>query len=190
MNSVLHWFDATTGGVAPVDSAGQTYTGWQTQGQLFSSPNLTDFQVGSTSGTAAAYVYTGCADGRVYAFSQAGAGGAWGGEWNGGAWPFPGTANSNSQKVTQSSDMTVVQFEIVTPYAASLIQSSGQAEPSNFNDSSGNTYYQLNSAAMHKYGHGRRAGLDSQQPDDYADRVFGRRPCKHCCTAQECSPAE
>lgn len=65
---------------------GKNYQYFQTMGELFSSPNVTPFKYGTTSNPIS-YVYVGCSDGRVYAFSDYG--GAWGGSWAGGYWPFP-----------------------------------------------------------------------------------------------------
>ena len=49
---------------------------------------MTCFKILRRSNGTMSYVYTGCSDGRVYAFSQYG--GAWGGYWAGGRWPLRG----------------------------------------------------------------------------------------------------
>jgi len=112
MSGTLHWRNAengtTTGG-----SGGTTtdwaYEGWKTEGELFASPNVTNFQVGS-SNIGVSYVYVAGSDGRVYAFSDEG--GAWGGSWSGGDWPFEGQPNSNTNRQESVSPDTEVQFDI------------------------------------------------------------------------------
>lgn len=86
MKGTLRWYRARSGSNTP-DSSSTTGTwehkGWQTEGELFSSVNITNTKVGSSN---ASWLFVGGSDGRLYALSDAG--GAWGGEWNGGVWPF------------------------------------------------------------------------------------------------------
>ena len=158
MNGVLHWCDATTGGSTWItDSSGteqsSSYSGYQTQGALFSSPNITDFNIPvGPPQVASSYIYTGCADGRVYALSC----NAWGGQWAGGVWPFSGSIpNSNAYQVSSSASSADVQFELITPQAyqqctsavnpdgAQMTNTAGAA----VTDSNGNAYYSAVSSA-------------------------------------------
>ncbi|MCX6345866.1 MAG: hypothetical protein NT018_12480 [Armatimonadetes bacterium] len=92
MDGYLSWFNAETGKsdwmydpdnpTDPNSTNKQNYTGWQCDGALFSSPNITNFVGNAISMT---YIYVGGDDGRLYAFSQDG--GAWGGAWAGGYYP-------------------------------------------------------------------------------------------------------
>lgn len=107
MRGVFHWYNATTGGIIKDPADGDTSSGWVTEGELFSSPSLTTVDV---SGSPATWIYNGCSDGRIYAWSHAG--GAWGGEWNGGNWPFAGEPNGESQKLDTLAPDTQVQFDI------------------------------------------------------------------------------
>ncbi|MCX8053217.1 MAG: hypothetical protein N3B12_05365, partial [Armatimonadetes bacterium] len=106
---VLHWFKAEDG-TSAWDYNGKFYTGWRCEGQLFSSPNLTNLEVGTAK---VSYVYCGCSDGRVYAWSQEG--GAWGGRWAGGEWPFEGNPDDRSQMEIALSPDTEIQFDVF-PY--------------------------------------------------------------------------
>lgn len=98
------------------DTSGSAITGWSTDGELFSSPNITSFDLGVSSEdkakTISSYIYIGGTDGRIYAFSRYG--GAWGGRWAGGYWPFSGSPNTNSQSEYALTD-TDIQFDIFTP---------------------------------------------------------------------------
>ncbi|MGC8861375.1 MAG: hypothetical protein ACP5R5_01220 [Armatimonadota bacterium] len=105
-NGVLHWYNADDG-ASDWAFQGTVYTGWRCEGQLFSSPNLTNFQV---SGTDVSYVYNGCRDGRVYAWSREG--GAWGGRWAGGEWPFEGQPDDRSQMESALAPDTEIQFDV------------------------------------------------------------------------------
>ncbi|MHB9038466.1 MAG: hypothetical protein ACYC64_17580 [Armatimonadota bacterium] len=119
MNGLLHWNSANSGRSdwtwAPSGSTvtPANYTSYQTQGELFSSPNVTNFSITGVTNDIN-YVYVGCADGRVYAFSNEN--GAWGGRWAGGHWPFPGDpydiTNGKIEKLTPN---TAVQFDIFPP---------------------------------------------------------------------------
>lgn len=99
MNGTLHWFGASNGlsnwyfnpddptnpDTNPLTNTGlQNFTGFQCDGELFSSPNITDISDPKAASNVLSYVYVGCGDGRIYAFSQYG--GAWGGYWAGGNW--------------------------------------------------------------------------------------------------------
>ncbi|MEN6356582.1 MAG: hypothetical protein ABFD83_05800 [Armatimonadota bacterium] len=105
MEGKLHWLSANSGRsdwrydsdnpnatqaqlyIDKNNKKGKNYQYMQTMGELFSSPNVTQFKY-ETSSNPTSYVYVGCSDGRVYAFSDYG--GAWGGSWAGGDyWPFP-----------------------------------------------------------------------------------------------------
>lgn len=109
MRGRLSWFDATTGGVVHDGDPNtkDTYRGWLTEGELFSSPNITTVEVSTKQ---ASWIYEGCSDGRLYAFSHAG--GAWGGEWSGGEWPFEGSPDGEQQRIDTLAPNTEVQFDI------------------------------------------------------------------------------
>ena len=122
MNGVLHWFDAMTGRSdwtfdpslldPTVESGEDNFTGFQCEGALFSSPNVTSFSVPSAANLAVNYVYTGCSDGRVYALSQYG--GAWGGYWAGGHWPLRrgGRDRLRENSTTRTAPDTDVQVDL------------------------------------------------------------------------------
>ncbi|MCE5200285.1 hypothetical protein LLG39_15060, partial [bacterium] len=133
---VLRWFNADNGQSNwkiqdpdyPSDPTKKiAIRGWTTQGKLFSSPSITNFEVGSDP---VSYVYVGGTDGRIYAFS--GENGAWGGRWAGGIWPFPGDSSGTAQW-ERSAPETDVQFEMINPdfYQASL---NADAEPKDGSD--------------------------------------------------------
>lgn len=114
---VLHWYDANTGASDwrfdpnnPGSNTGTVYQGWRTEGVLFSSPNLTNLKVSNQD---VSYVYNGCSDGRVYAWSPHG--GAWGGRWAGGDWPFEGEPDQRQQAEVALAPDTDIQFDIF-PY--------------------------------------------------------------------------
>lgn len=117
---VLYWYSADNGTSSwrydpdkPDDiTSGKSYKGWRTEGQLFSSPNVTYLDLAFSGGAVVqtSYIYIGCGDGRIYAFSPHG--GAWGGRWAGGEWPFEGQANDNSQKEEQLAPDAEIQFDI------------------------------------------------------------------------------
>ncbi len=115
-NGVLHWYNAKTGESDwvfnydnPSDTAdAKAYQGWRCEGPLFSSPNITNLR--SENGAEFSYVYNGCGDGRVYAFSHHG--GAWGGRWAGGRWPFDGGPGGGEQSVVSLAPDTDIQFDI------------------------------------------------------------------------------
>jgi len=111
---MMHWRNAQTGVSDwqfdpnnPTSVTGSNYQAWQTEGSLMSSPNLTNFDL---SGSTESYLYCGCGDGRVYAWARHG--GAWGGRWAGGDWPFPGNPNDRSQAVTTIAPDADIQFDI------------------------------------------------------------------------------
>lgn len=130
---VLHWFDATNG-TSNWEFDGAVYKGWRTEGMLFSSPNLTNLDLTLSGGTKVncGYVYIGCSDGRVYAFSDEG--GAWGGEWSGGTWPFEGSPEDNAQRVKYlEPDQQGIQFDIF-PYDFYTKSETTNPEPKNSDD--------------------------------------------------------
>jgi len=105
MNGTLHWRDAVTG-----SKQNWEYAGWNTPGMLFSSPNITNTQFGTTK---LSWIYIGCGDGHLMAFTHGGLNSAYGGEWQGGDWPYPGSEpNENSNKV-EAAPETAIQFEMV-----------------------------------------------------------------------------
>ena len=119
MTGILHWYDAKDGTYSNWD-----YDAYQTDGELFSSPNLTTVKA-KDSGTDVDWIYIGGSDGRIYAFSNDS--GAWGGTWHGGDWPFEG--NPGDRKISSRAAIdTDIQFDILTNdfYKASL---SGDPEP-------------------------------------------------------------
>lgn len=101
MSGTLHWRDAENGSTNAWE-----YAGWTTPDMLFSSPNVTNTKVATTN---VSWIYVGCADGHLFAFTRRG--GGWGGMWQGGEWPFPGEPNDNSNK-TQAAPETDIQFDI------------------------------------------------------------------------------
>lgn len=113
----LHWRNAETGQVDPMWSATAAdptnptninpFEGWTAPGVLFSSPNITHMQVSSTD---VSCIYIGCGDGHLLAFSRAG--GAWGGEWQGGDWPFAGDMDDQNAQRTTDAPVTDVQFDV------------------------------------------------------------------------------
>jgi outer membrane protein assembly factor BamB len=136
---VLHWFSATNGATKQYawddpndpDDEPKVYKGWRTEGQLFSSPNITHLNPAPSVNFS--YVYTGCGDGRLYAFSRHG--GAWGGRWAQiGDWPFEGQPNDNSAKERQLEPDEYVQFDI---FEADFYEKSKSEDP---NRKSGNDY--------------------------------------------------
>jgi len=118
-SGTLHWRDAETGQVNAAWSASpsntvpgaptytQPYEGWTAPGVMFSSPNITNLTVSSTP---VSYIFIGCGDGHLLAFSKRG--GAWGGEWQGGAWPFRGNADDQNAQRTTAAPITDVQFDV------------------------------------------------------------------------------
>lgn len=102
MKGVLHWRDAENGST----NAWQ-YKGWTTPDMLFSSPNVTDTIVSSTP---VSWIYLGCADGHLLAFTRAG--GGWGGNWQGGDWPFPGSEPDSNANKTEAAPNTKIQFDM------------------------------------------------------------------------------
>lgn len=132
MSGNLHWYNARTGTsdwmyTDPITGDINNYTGWQCQGALFSSPNITQF---SSSGTgtittslgSATYIYQGCGDGRIYAFSNAN--GAWGGEWAGGFWPFQTKQGRENNSIVKRAPSTEVQVDIfVRPFYDKTVSS-------------------------------------------------------------------
>lgn len=109
MKGTLYWFDAANGSSDWTDTTGKKIRGWRTEGALFSSPNVTHVKIGQ-AGTAASWIYVGCADGRLYAFSDKN--GAWGGAWAGGEWPFEGTSGGELQEEVTAAPETEIQFDI------------------------------------------------------------------------------
>lgn len=105
MNGTLHWRDAQNG-----TTNDWLYAGWTTPDMLFSSPNISNTTV---VGTPVSWIYVGCADGHLFAFTRGGGDGnsAWGGMWQGGEWPFSGHENSNESKTTAAPE-TDIQFDI------------------------------------------------------------------------------
>lgn len=103
---VLRWFDITNG-TSSFEFNNEVYKGWVCEGQLFSSPNITHMSISNMD---VSYVYVGGSDGRIYAFSRDG--GAWGGRWAGGEWPFSGNPNDRSQMERQLSPVEDIQFDI------------------------------------------------------------------------------
>ena len=101
MSGTLHWRDAENG-----TTNNWEYSGWTCPDMLFSSPNITNIEVATTP---VSWVFVGCADGHLFAFTRRG--GGWGGVWQGGEWPFPGEPNDNSSK-TQAAPETEIQFDI------------------------------------------------------------------------------
>ncbi len=101
MSGTLHWRDAENGSTNMWE-----YSGWTCPAMLFSSPNITNIEVATTP---VSWVYVGCADGHLFAFTRRG--GGWGGMWQGGEWPFPGEPNSDANK-TQAAPETDIQFDI------------------------------------------------------------------------------
>ena len=102
MNGTLHWRDAVNG-----STQDWVYKGWNTGGVLFSSPNITNTKVSTTP---VSWIYIGCSDGHLFAFTRAG--GGWGGAWQGGDWPFPDSEpNSNANKTTAAPEANI-QFEM------------------------------------------------------------------------------
>lgn len=110
----LHWRDAING---TTDS--WTYKGRELDSPLFSSPNLTHTEVDSTK---VSWLFIGCADGRVYAFSREG--GAWGGTWQGGMWPA-GVPTENEGKITAAPE-TNIQVDV---FKESVISKSTSYNP-------------------------------------------------------------
>ncbi|MFQ3549878.1 MAG: hypothetical protein SNJ70_09030, partial [Armatimonadota bacterium] len=98
----LTWFRAGNG------SSQFNYSGFRTDGELFSSPNVTHFYTDLLANTKGSYVYVGSADGRIYAFSDR----AYGGQWAGGQWPFPGTPDDTSRRITALGKVSDIQFDI------------------------------------------------------------------------------
>ncbi|MCL5103391.1 MAG: PQQ-binding-like beta-propeller repeat protein [Armatimonadetes bacterium] len=122
MNGILHWFRADNGKSdwlfdpvtgTPDGPDKKNYKGWQCEGELFSSPNVTTFTLPGSASGVGNYIYVGCADGRLYAFSQYG--GAWGGSWAGGYWPFSGEPNDRSQAVEKLAPDTDIQVDVFNP---------------------------------------------------------------------------
>lgn len=109
-SGTLHWRDAHTGRV-PIDGTGMPgeYEGWTAPGVMFSSPNLTHLDVNSTKVTV---ILVGCGDGHLIAFTRKG--GAWGGEWQGGEWPFEGDEITQSAQRSKSAPNTDIQFDVFT----------------------------------------------------------------------------
>ena len=100
MNGVFRWFKAGDGD--KFDFA--THNGWQTAGQLFSSPAITH-----TSGKSV--VLVGGSDGRIYAFSDT-AGGGTGGDWMGGdTWDFETPYEAMATKAADPS-LAEYQFDL------------------------------------------------------------------------------
>lgn len=106
MNGTLHWRDAVTG-----SKQSWQYSGWNASGALFSSPNITNTTVSGTAGSVS-WIYVGSDDGYLLAFSHGGYGGAWGGEWQGGEWPFGEQGQQESR--VQAAPETEMQFEMFT----------------------------------------------------------------------------
>lgn len=118
-SGTLHWREADNGQVNAMWSASpsntvpgaptytQPYEGWTAPGVLFSSPNITHLEVQSSD---VSYIFIGCGDGHLLAFSRAG--GAWGGEWQGGTWPFPGNQDDQNAQRTTAAPITDVQFDV------------------------------------------------------------------------------
>lgn len=109
MKGSLSWYDATTG-ASDWYSGGKNYKSWRTEGELFSSPNVTHTETRPTGAVKVSWLYTGCSDGRLYAFSHGQ--GAWGGQWSGGRWPFEGEPGGESQKEETLAPNTQIQFDI------------------------------------------------------------------------------
>ena len=106
MKGTLHWRDADNG-----STNDWLYAGWTTPDMLFSSPNITNTTVTALT-VPVSWIYIGCADGHLLAFTHGGANSAWGGYWQGGDWPFPGSEpNSNASKTTAAPE-TDIQFDI------------------------------------------------------------------------------
>ena len=116
MEGKLNWYSANAGRSdwTLVTSSGSTtyekkYTSYNIGGELFSSPNVTHFTIGS-GGPQVSYVYVATSDGLLVAFSDEG--GAWGGHWAGGEWPFPGKPNDNTNRSESLSGDEEIQCDI------------------------------------------------------------------------------
>lgn len=111
----LSWFRADNGVsdfYVTRDGKYKYYKSYRLEGQVFSSPNITHTTV-ETTGKAVSYVYVGCSDGRLYAFSDED--GAWGGGWAGGEWPFTGSEpDGEDRKEEMLAPDTDIQFEMIT----------------------------------------------------------------------------
>ncbi|MCE5315703.1 MAG: hypothetical protein ABFD49_07930 [Armatimonadota bacterium] len=118
MAGVLHWYSADSGRSDWYDqkdeddedednTKGQNYNSYQFEGELFASPNITNFDY--KSGNNISYVYVASTAGWVGAFSDDD--GAWGGTWAGGLYPFDGIADG-SRYVTNLASDTDLQFDI------------------------------------------------------------------------------
>lgn len=113
MNGVFRWFKAGDGD--KFDFA--THNGWQTAGQLFSSPAITH-----TSGKSV--VLVGGSDGRIYAFSDT-AGGGTGGDWMGGdTWDFETPYEAMATKAADRSRNSSSRYEADTSPPEAITSSS------------------------------------------------------------------
>lgn len=102
MSGILHWRDADNG-----TTDAWTSEGYPTVGMLFSTPSITNTTVNTTP---VSWVYVGCGDGHLLAFTRQG--GGWGGIWQGGDWPFPGSQWDQTAIKTQAAPETSIQFDI------------------------------------------------------------------------------
>ena len=109
MNGTLHWRDADNG-----STDAWSYEGYTTPDMLFSSPNITNTTIGTTP---VSWLYIGCGDGHMLAFTRLH--GGWGGEWQGGTWPFTGDAHNQQANKTTAAPETDIQFDIFNDNFAS-----------------------------------------------------------------------
>lgn len=139
----LHWYRADSGVsdfYVTEDGEQKFYKSYRLEGMLFSSPSISQASVPNVADLVS-YIYIGCSDGRLFAFSDDK--GAWGGGWSGGEWPYGSDENPEDRREEQLAPDTDIQFEMITRemYQNSLNRVTTDFEPTIV--SGGVTYYTM-----------------------------------------------